>query len=288
MVETNPLATLVPGRPFVLGVSNQPQSFCGVGLCDPLLAQSVSGLEPFRYHRGAFSFALAADGGDLTIAAGTEIKLFTSGVGELATDAGYWFSQTTSDTDLLKSGAPTDRPYFFMVCGIAATVEAPHQRGGTGAAATDPRKYLAWMLPEFGYTQGLIQAIMNGVAVSLKFGDTGCEFRAGILALLPQWGGAAGGPVVRNGVVATPGQYLPTNAAFVIGPRDDSRQLTVKLAMGQAATIGNNGISPTLKTGVNTGDIGTVYVPVLIVLPGYMVLPPGATMAAVNGLQVPG
>jgi hypothetical protein len=263
---------LVPGRPWVLGIQNQIVSYCGVGICDPLLQNSVSALEPFRYATGLFQWALAAAGGDLTIGQNVELDLFTFGVGDPI--PGGWWTQTISDTDLFKAGAPVDRGFMFLGTGLATEALDPFQRGGTGASATDPKLFSAWLSEAddgAGYSFMIQKFHLNYTAIQFTFGDTGTTYRLGVLAFWPQWGGGAGSQTVRNGVVSTPGMYLPFTTAICIGSAFDVKQLTLSLFTGQSGDIQNNGTQPTALAPNGTG---TVFAPVRIMVVGYIVCVP--------------
>ena len=266
---------LVPGRPWVLGIQNQIVSYCGVGICDPLLQNSVSALEPFRYQTGLFHWGLAVNGGDLTIGQNVELDLFTAGVGD--TIPGGWYINTISDTDLFKQGAPVDRGFMFLGTGIAAEALDPFQRGGTGTAAADPKYFSAWLNEAddgAGYSFLIQKFHLNYTAIQFTFGDTGTSYRLGVLAFWPQWGGPRGSQSVGNGLVATPGMYLPFTTAICIGSAFDVKQLTLSLTTGQAGTIQNNGAQPTVQfPSTNTVD-PTVYAPVRIMVVGYIVCVP--------------
>lgn len=259
---------LVPGRPWVLGIQNQVVSYCGIGVCDPLLQNSVSALEPFRYATGLFQWTIAAAAGNITIGQNVELDLFTAGVGEAI--PGGWWIQTISDTDTFKQGAPVDRGFMFLATGLVAEVPDPFTRGGSGTSAADPKVYSAFLAESndgAGYSFLLQKFHLNYTAIQFSFGDTGCSYRLGVLALWPQWGGPAGAQTVRNGVVATPGMYLPFTTAVCIGSAFDVKQLTLTLTTGQAGTVENNGAQP-------TPGATTVFVPVRIIIVGYLVCVP--------------
>lgn len=296
------------GRPWVLGIQNQVVSYCGVGICDALLANSVSALEPFRYATGLFSWASVAtqnnalippaqslanhDGNDLAIASGQEVDLFTSGVGEAI--PGGWWIQTISDTDLFRSGAPVDRGFMFLVTGVTFSSMDVFQRGDTGTSATDSKMYSNFLEggasgPGYGF---LIQKFhINYTAMQMTFGDTGCSYRIGIGAFWPDWGHPTGQQTVGNGVVATPGMYLPFTTAVCIGARDDVKQLTLTLTTGQAGRVQNNPAQPTISGSlaatnvtINGVNDGTVHAPVRVVTVGYIVCVPYADYCGIPTL----
>src|SRR6185369_2806051 len=223
----------MPGRPWVLGIQNQVVSVCGVGICDPLLSNSTRALEPFTYATVLFAWSMVATGDNLANVAGDDLEIesgqqriaFQSGVGELI--PGGWWLQTISDTDTFKSGAPVDRGFMFLATGMITNALDPFQRGGTGASAADPKLYSAWLQESEdgpGYSFLIIKFHINYTAMELSFGDTGCRYRLGTLALWPTWGHPAGAQTVRNGLVATPGMYLPFTTAVCVGSRDDVKQ----------------------------------------------------------------
>jgi len=264
---------MIPGRPWVLGIQNQVVSYCGIGVCDPLLQNSVSALEPFRYATGLYQWALTVAGGDLTLGQNVELDLFTFGVGEQI--PGGWWINTISDTDLFKSGAPVDRGFMFLGTGITAEALDVFQRGGpAGTAASDPKVFSSWLNESddgAGYSFLIQKFHLNYTAIQFTFGDTGCSYRLGVLAYWPQWGGPAGSQTVRNGLVATPGMYLPFTTAVCIGSAFDVKSLTLTLTSGQAGTVQNNGNTPTV---IPANGVGTVFAPVRITVVGYIVCVP--------------
>lgn len=284
------------GRPWVLGIQNQVVSYCGAGVCDPLLQNSVSALEPFRYDTGLFQWSLVAtnlpgggstlansDGSDLALPTQTEVDLFTAGVGQPIT--GGWWNKTISDTDLFKAGAPVDRGFMFLVTGLAMSAMDPFQRGGTGAAIDDPKLYSNWLQESHngpGYSFLIQKFHLNYTAISIAFGDQGTQFRLGVMGFYPEWGGPTGAQTLRNGQTATPGMYMPLTTALCVASRDDVKQMTLALTSGQQGRVQNNPAQPTIagsQVGVTTGLIntlnsGTVYAPVRAMLAGYIVCVP--------------
>ncbi len=296
------------GRPWVLGIQNQVVSYCGVGICDALLANSVSALEPFRYATTLFPWssvatqnnalvppaltAANADGNDLQIPTQTERDIFTSGVGELI--PGGWWIQTISDTDLFRSGAPVDRGFMFLVTGVTFSAMDAFQRGGTGADAGDPKMYSNFLVGEAsgpGYSFNMQKFHINYTAMQFTFGDTGCSYRIGIGAFWPDWGHPTGQQALGNGCVSTPGMYLPFTTAVCIGARDDVKQLTVSLTTGQSGRIQNEPAKPTVSGSlpatnhtINTLNDGTVYAPVRVLAVGYIVCVPYADYCGIPTL----
>lgn len=265
---------LTPGRPWVLGIQNQVVSYCGVGICDPLLQNSVSALEPHRYSTGLYQWAIAGGvaGGDLVIGQNVELDLFTTGVNDQI--PGGWWTNTISDTDLFKQGAPVDRGFMYLATGLGAEVMDPFMRGDSANAATDHKLFMAWLNEAedgAGYSFLLQKFHMNYTAVQLTFGDTGCSYRVGVLAYHPQQGGPAGAQTVRNGLVSTPGMYYPLTTAICVGSAFDVKQMQMTLTTGQAGQIQNNGNQPTALT---PGGASTVFVPIRMTLYGYIVCVP--------------
>ncbi len=274
MALNNALPPFSAQRPFIWGVNGQTNVLCGPGACDPTLRASLSGLKPYRYMTGAIQGTIAADGSPIVIAAGTSIILGAEGVGEVLTNAGLWMTATTSHTDLEKGGAAAPKNYFFLLTGLAVQVMDAVQRA-TGGAATDAMKFSSWLLPEFGYQQALVKAVINFTAISVKNDDNGCEQRLGVIAFLPQMGGPVGDQTITNGRTQTPGVYTPFVATYLMGPKDD-QQAKFTLTVGQAISIDNNAVSPTSTVGT-AGTTGTIYVPVRVQLIGMLVcVPQGA------------
>jgi hypothetical protein len=293
------------GRPWVLGIQNQVVSYCGVGLCDPLLQNSVSALEPFRYATCLFAWSLVAtqgpngssiaagdDGANLQIPTQQEREIFVSGVGEPM--PGGWWIQTISDTDLFRSGAPVDRGFMFLVTGVTFNALDVFQRGGSGALPDDPKNYSNWLQeshngPGYGF---IIQKFhINYTAMQFTFGDTGCSYRIGVGGFWPTWGDPSGAQTVRNGLVATPGMYLPFTTAVCIGARDDVRQLTITLTTGQSGLVQSNPAHPTIAGSkpatagtINGKNDGTVYAPVRVVAVGYIICVPYADYCGIPTL----
>jgi hypothetical protein len=267
-------AVLAPGRPFILGVNGQTLSFCGVGICDPMLQNSINALMPLVYDTAFHTWTLAAAGADL-VHQPQELQLFTAGVGETGAATNVWYPKTPSETNLFRGGAPVDRPFMFLVTGLTFSALDPHQRGGEGAAAADPKYYSAWLQESEdgpGYSFLMQKFHINNDALRMRFGDTGCEYRVGLGAFSPPWGDPAGAQTVRNGLTSTPGMYLPFTTSVCIGSRDDVKQLTLFAATGHAGQIQNNAAVPTALPPEN--DDGTVYVPIRVATVGYMICVP--------------
>ncbi len=293
------------GRPWVLGIQNQVVSYCGVGLCDPILQNSVSAMEPFRYASCLFTWtnigttgglapiAANSDGGNLSLATGTEIDLFQAGVGDPMPGNGWWI-QTISDTDLFRSGAPVDRGFMFLVTGVTFEALDCFQRGGTGTSATDPKFYSNWLHESNngpGYSFNIQKFHMNYTAMQFTFGDTGCSYRIGVGAFWPHWGGPAGSQTVRNGLICTPGMYLPFTTSVCIGARDDVKQLTLTLTSGQGGVIQSVPALPTIAGSlaatngtINTANNGDVHCTVRVMTIGYIVCVPYADYCGIPTL----
>lgn len=278
-------------RNWVLGVNFQRMSFCGVGLCDPVLNTLSRGLSPMAYDSGLFAVVMAGgnfntstgaiaagvntDGNALTAQAGAALTLFTSGVGgpigiSSTTGGAFaatWFTKTISDTDLNLDGSPAPRGQMLMVSGFMVEVHEPFQRGGTGAAAADAQKYSAWLEMQDagpGYSQRIIKHLMNNLGMSLTFGEAGQTFRVGTPTFHPHYAGPAGSQSTRNGQTGTPGLYFPLMSAFCIGTKEDLRQLTLTLTNGQAFEVQSDATTQTIAGSatagiINTANEGTIY-----------------------------
>jgi hypothetical protein len=273
-------STVMPGGPsplnpyFVLATAGQSNAFCGFGAADPILRDNILGLMPFRRSTGALKFTLSADAASLILAAGSTCQLFAVGVSELLTVQNLWWTAGYSDTDLKIGGAPEERDLMFYAVGMAFATRDAYQRGGTGAAATDPRLFPAWLSPDANYPQLLAKAVLNYTAIRLDFGSAPMSYQIGVPAMYPSWFGARGDRSISNGNIQNPGSYLPWNAGVCMAGRDESKKLTMTLTTGQAIEIQSNPASPTVKTGTNTANDGTVYQEVVCVVVGYPVCAP--------------
>jgi hypothetical protein len=318
---------MTPGRPWVLQMQNQLISFCGPGACDSNLSQMVQAPENWRYDRGLILIQSAptlpagggaisvanTDGNDLLIPANTELTLLSTGVqnstaaGEPITTStpapagfggstpGTWWNKSISDTDLLKTGAPQDRPFWFIATGLAVATHDAFQRGGNAASAADPKVYSNWLSPASdgsGYVSRIAKAIQQDLALEMSFGATGCTYYLGLAYFYPAIGGADGPQFSRNGCNGSVPGYMPFNVALCLGPRDDTRQATLLLSITQPIVIKNDPANPTISGAgatlnlVNTAGDGTVYVEVAVVLFGYAVCAPdGYALGSVPNVQ---
>lgn len=241
-------------RPFVFDVRGQQMAFCGVGLCDPTLIANVNAIQGFVYQHGLFQWTLdRGDGGtgNITLASGAEVDLFTTGIGDLI--PGGWWTQGPPDTNNLqkKNGAMVDRNYVFIARGLMADV--PEAFARQDASATSARISPQWMQNAddgAGYAMQMQKAQLNNTALFLRQSDTGCTFRIGLLKHVPGWVGPSGPQTVRNGLIAGP-WFVPFSIAFCFGSTDDIRQISLQAIFGQAFVVENNGSQPTVATSDN-------------------------------------
>ena len=289
---------LACGRPWVLGVSNQVVDYCGLGVMDSLLQASVNALEPFRYSTGAFQgelgpspisgapgtfTAVNIDGNNIIFSQNQELDLFTTGIGEPA--PGEWWLNTISDTDLLRSGAPINRGFMYLSTGMTAESHHPFQQSGDGLnTATNPKLYSAWLVnaPNGpGYSTTIQSMILNYAGVQVQFADEGQTYRLGTVGQYPQFGGPRGSGDISNGVTYAPGTYLPFTTGIAFGSRDDLKQMTATVTLGQEVVIQNNAVVKTVagsaaatsKT-INAANNGTVYAPLRLLFIGYIICVP--------------
>ena len=283
------------GRHWVLEVVGQPSTYCGIGVCDPILGQHISALSPFRYSTCLFQWVASADvpagnGFDLTLARGTSAELFAAGVDESGASQGIWWVLTTADTDLTAGGAPIDRGLKF--CSTGMTVECPDtfQRGYPGNTATDPREVPAALRSQPDgpqYNQTIIKAMINYTAFELRFGNQGCFHRVGLAADWPHWGGPSGEAATRIGLTSMPGAYLPFMASVCLGSVDEVKQLRITARFGHAYVVDNDPTAPLPEPNNNVADEGElfsaahVYAPVRVHMVGYICCVPDLALCGI-------
>lgn len=288
--------------PFVMDVAHQVRSYCGVGICDPVLQNFVQAPEPWRYDSGLWAFSAAAtavptsggaaqlanvDGDNLQLpTTGLELVLLQTGVAEpigISNPAiATWFNKTTSETDLLRKGSPIPRNFMFMVTGAAVEFSEPFQRGGTGAAVDDPRVYSDWLRPQPNgplYSASMQQFLISNVALRIAFNDQGSYKYLGRAAHYPQIGGPNGSVSIRNGNTGAGASYTPFFVAMMLGSFDDSNQARLSCTVGQSAIIQSNAAAPTISGTaipgvINSANDGTVFVEQTVTLIGHPVIAP--------------
>jgi hypothetical protein len=297
-------------RPWVGMVANQGIAFCGAGICDPWLQNSVSALEPWRFDTGLIAIqsaittvptsgapgptAVNTDGNNLQIPGGASLTLFQNGVGDpmQISDGSAWWTATTADKDLLREGAPMDEPFYFIVTGFCWEVPEVIQRGGTFTASTDPVVFAPWLTDQSNgsqYTGRIQRSILNNLAINITYGDSGCSYRLGVAAFFPTFGSPRGGTTITNGNNTTPLVYTPLMIGVAIGPRDDSRQVSLTCTFGQSAIIQSDPTNPTISGTtipgvINSTNVGTVFAKVRVLAIGYPVCMPREDCYPFNGM----
>jgi len=278
-------ASIDPNVPSVFSANGQIVTYCGVGLCDALLQNSINAPMGFLYTKGLFVFNLVAtqkgngvllaansDGCNLGSPAGSSIELLSVGVGQPipVSNGTAWFLQTTSSSSLLSNGAVAPRGFNWLIFGVAVEVTLPYQRGGTGAAASDPKFFSSWLGPQPNgpaYAQKLQSAVIENGAVECKFNDAGQSYRFGLISQHPSLGGATGGGLAKNGSTSSGPTYTPLQIAMCFGADNDVRSARITCTLGEAITIQNDASTDTISGStaataltINVANNGDVYI----------------------------
>ncbi len=248
------------GRAFVLAVSGQASTYCGIGVCDPYLSQSFAALAPFRYFRSAFTWTNTA--GAIAILAGQTVNSFNTGFEENHSGDGLVGPNNISDTDAQSGGVNADRGQVFFALGMTCQAEDPFQ-DGTVLADTSGRIIPDFLRPDVGYHSLLISEVLNYTAIQFKFGNQGCEFKIGLAKFYPDWAGPSGDRATRNGQTGAPGLFLPFAVGICTGAKDEVKQLKITLTIAVSLQVG-----PVL--GIPTPAGATVKTPILLGLIGYV------------------
>jgi hypothetical protein len=194
------------------------------GACDAAILQQPYGLDPFRYDSGLFTLTHAAN--DSTLAANQTLELFTIGNGQSMAANGFPAVNKTDVEGLLyDSGALAYRGENYRAEGVSLLVERPFIINGA-----NQRSYPNW-LDE--YCERVQNAFLQGIAATLLFGKSKCEWSLGILGMWPQNSGAYGGQqTITNGSASAISVYLPFSSAVLGGAADEPDKLKLKLFTG--------------------------------------------------------
>lgn len=249
-------------------VAGQKVAYCGVGLCDPTMSNSVNALKVIRYQKFLVQWEIAtapgggALAGDLVLTANQSIDLWNQGLGDAPGSLGFWISALTlAQTDAFNQGGSIGpRGQFFIGVGLMFQVLGVYQRGGTGSASNDP-KYVNANLrqAQFAYTQPMAEATLRDFNGVITFGDSGCSYRFGLLMFYPS-PNAIVDDSPRNGNIATPAAFTPFAVAICAGAKDSEKQVTVTLSNDTVATIiASNPVAPLATTAGSNEEATTVY-----------------------------
>ncbi len=280
-------------RPSPWGVEGQVFELCGVGACDPVLRGSILSMASFVYDTSMFEFALAADAGNLTASAGQSRSYFETTTG--STIDGGWHAKTKADTNTLREAGMVRKGLQFIAFGLMAEILPPVQRGGTGAAASDPLLRSAWLLNAASgpnYSAELISAVSNYTTLRISVVDGGQDYDLGTLASFPTFQGPGGQGVTRNGNL-TCVQFSPFPIAFNIGSEDSGQEVEITAEFGQNFAI-QSSTPPTVKGTddtdtdgtINTANVGTVHVAVRLNVIGVPMCIPDAALCGIPMSQM--
>ena len=259
---------LAPERPFVLRPDGQAMVVCSVGVCDPAMSKSISGLLPFLYDTSIFQATVAANGDPIVLANAQSRNYFELGPGD--TIAGGWWAKTQSDTTALSGGQLIARGLKFIGMGIMVEALDGFIQDGDTPAADNARERPAFMENAEdgpGYTFELQRALLNYVAFTLRFGTTGCEYNLGVAAHNPHYGQPRGTQTVQNGGFSVV-TFTPFTTAVCIGAKDEYDQLIIRGTFGSTDFNIDSGSPPT--------EAGTIYNPVRLSVVGMIVCVPDA------------
>ncbi len=252
------------GRAFVLAVTGQASTYCGVGICDPYLSASFAALAPFRYFRSAFTWIVVAK--IISIAAGQTISAFNTGPDENHSGDGLQGPVTFSDANTQTGGVNADRGQVFFASGMTVQAEDPFQYVTSAAGDANTRQLTEFLQPDAGVQGGvhdmLMSDVLNYAAYTFRFGNQGCDFRVGLAKHFPDWGGPSG-RALRNGQTAAPGLYLPFTVGICTGAKDEVKQLKMTISIGVSLQV-------IVPAGAPTPDDTDVKTPILTTLIGYV------------------
>lgn len=242
-----------PGQP------SEPQSGPGVCVNDKVRTLS-SGLNPFRFGRGALRFNVQGLGTPLVATAAKEaVTLFDKGINEDSTSAGlsaFGASLTETDTDTSKDGALVPNKYLFEMMGMGVIVGRPIAKpimGGDGVA----RRH--WFRH---YDDELMAAVLEHVSLAIQFPDgQSINYETGPFVLWPGHGGAIEQSKAVNGspIVAA---YMPFRAAGNTGGRSSDDKIEIVARVPRSIEIESSSV-----VGEQTAP-GDLFVPFHVVLFG--------------------
>lgn len=213
--------------------------------------------KPLMKYRSAFlpyvsqlfqlPFNRTASGGlALLMSVTSQIKLYQTGVGELGTVNGVWWTQTSADTTLEKQGAPVYERNSFWALGMTTRLRGMVRRGGTPGTPlpTDPIVSNGQLDDGDGsyYAQAASIAANNIAFVFSYQGDSCPRFMGAIAA------NGDRGQVVGAGRVSLSlpiGPYTRWTRPAVFGAKDEFAKLEGTLAQSvdlEIDPIGGNAI----------------------------------------------
>lgn len=261
---------IVLASEFVLNPANQPLEPVnrGYGVMDSNFGDTRQAAEPWRYFTGLVPFTVAA--GDLTLATGTEVVLFTAGVDDPSAGnvANYPTILTNADTDANRSGALVKLNQSYVVTQVAFDFGRPF--GFTGNVKT----YLALL---DAYEQRLLDALRDNLAALVTFQDEACEYDLGLAKFWPTHYGPRGGLTPSAGAGIGPANLMPLRRPVLAGPRDADDQVNITLQSGYAVNVSADPAEPL------PGTLTTVMCPVTAILYGYPQPMPCAQVCIIPG-----
>lgn len=226
--------------------------------CDPTFRDLLARLLPFRSDTAYWRFTRDGVTGNLTLAAGQTVALFTAGIGEPSPQ----FAGSTldaSDTTAMEQGGLTASNSRWLTVGAYVQLEEPYgvAAGGNPLAA---RTYLANLRrDDVGYDRVLASAIADSVSGQVQHGTTNaCQYTLGALSTLGDLATTSKQALSQGG---TPGQFWYFAVPDSSGGSKDSDALRVTLTNNKGLTIEQNALNPTTPN-------FDVIVPVKLVLVG--------------------
>jgi hypothetical protein len=223
----------------LLGPDGQVEDINGsrtYGACDASIIQQPYGLDPFRYDTALFTLTHLAP--DNTLAANTSQDLFTIGNGQAMTNNGFPAVNKTDVEGLLyDNGALAYRGENYRAQGASLIIERPFVIDGSNR-----RSYPEWL---DAYSERIFNAFLNGLAASLLFGKSKCEWSLGALGMWPQNSGPTGGQeTLTNGGANAIGVYVPFTSAVLAGATDEPDKLKMKVFTGNLGINVPDGVVP--------------------------------------------